>query len=193
LIAVAVLGGCTHEAAPAKTSGSEAFDDFAKRVAEYTEMHKRVAAKLPELPEKASPQQIRAHEDALAAALIAARPNAKQGDFFTPSVRTAVLDVVRREFEGPAGKNNKKVIADDNATTKSETPIDIKLAVNKRYPDGASLSTVPPSMLKNLPRLPEELEYRFAGRHLILYSTTANMILDFVPNALPPLQRGASN
>ena len=38
------------------------------------------------------------------------------------------------------------------------------LKVNGRYPDAVPLSTVPPQVLKGLPNLPEELQYRFVGR-----------------------------
>ena len=35
-----------------------------------------------------------------------------------------------------------------------------------------------------LPELPEPLEYRFAGRHLILLDTEANLVVDVVPGVL---------
>jgi hypothetical protein len=35
------------------------------------------------------------------------------------------------------------------------------------------------------PMLPEDVEYRFAGKHLILYDARANLIVDFIPNAIP--------
>jgi hypothetical protein len=44
---------------------------------------------------------------------------------------------------------------------------------------------MPPEVLKNLPRLPEELEFRFVGATLILLDPQAHMVVDFVPNALP--------
>ena len=37
----------------------------------------------------------------------------------------------------------------------------VKLTVNGRYPDDSPLSTMPPQVLQTLPKLPEELEYRF--------------------------------
>ena len=35
-----------------------------------------------------------------------------------------------------------------------------------------------------LPKLPEDLEYRFVSRTMILLDTHANLIVDFVPNAI---------
>ena len=47
------------------------------------------------------------------------------------------------------------------------------LKVNQPYPKAEPLSTVPPDVLKALPVLPEDLEYRFVGKHLILYDARA--------------------
>jgi hypothetical protein len=35
-----------------------------------------------------------------------------------------------------------------------------------------------------LPTLPQGLEFRFVGRNLILLDTEANLIVDFIPNAV---------
>jgi hypothetical protein len=43
---------------------------------------------------------------------------------------------------------------------------------------------VPPHILAVLPRLPDDIEYRFLGRHLILLDTRANVILDRIPYAV---------
>ena len=40
--------------------------------------------------------------------------------------------------------------------------------VNAKYPEGASLPTVPANLLVNLPTLPEPLQYRIVEKHLIL-------------------------
>jgi len=57
--------------------------------------------------------------------------------------------------------------------------------INTDYPTTLALATVPPALLLNLPTLPEILEYRFLGRHFILRDITANLIVDFVPDAVP--------
>jgi hypothetical protein len=35
-----------------------------------------------------------------------------------------------------------------------------------------------------LPKLPEQLEYRIVGKNLIIRDIDANIIVDFVPNAI---------
>jgi hypothetical protein len=47
------------------------------------------------------------------------------------------------------------------------------------------LSLVPPALLLKLPQLPKELDYRFVGRHLILRDATANIIVDYILDAVP--------
>ena len=61
----------------------------------------------------------------------------------------------------------------------------IRLRVNGRYPDTVPLSTMPPSVLEQLPPLPAPLQYRFIGKRLILLDVDAHIIVDFIENALP--------
>jgi len=61
----------------------------------------------------------------------------------------------------------------------------VKLAVNGRYPDTIPLSSVPPQILKALPPLPEELEYRFIQNSLILLDVHAHIIVDYLTAAVP--------
>ena len=69
--------------------------------------------------------------------------------------------------------------------------------INGTYPGKRPLSTVPANILARLPRLPDDVQYRFLGRHLILHDTRANLILD--PYAIrcadcdtQPLEPGAT-
>ena len=42
-----------------------------------------------------------------------------------------------------------------------------------------------PTLLNRLPVLPKELTYRIIGRTLVLQDTKTNLIVDFIPKALP--------
>ena len=66
-----------------------------------------------------------------------------------------------------------------------EVPVKVPPAINTDYPTALPLATVPPGLLLKLPTLPDELEYRFLGRHLILRDIKANLIVDFIPDAVP--------
>jgi hypothetical protein len=67
---------------------------------------------------------------------------------------------------------------------KEDAPAKVPLKVNATYPEGKPLPTVPPNILENLPQLPEDLEYRIIDKHLILRDVDANLIIDYIPNAI---------
>ena len=66
-----------------------------------------------------------------------------------------------------------------------ENPGVPKIVVNERYPDTVPLSTIPPQVLQGLPKLPEEMEFRFVGNTLVLMDVHAHIIADFIPDAFP--------
>ena len=57
--------------------------------------------------------------------------------------------------------------------------------VNQLYPTTYPLATFPPALLPLLPPLPEEVEYRIVRDNLVLRDIEANVILDFIPRAVP--------
>ena len=52
-------------------------------------------------------------------------------------------------------------------------------------PDTAALATVPPLLLNSLPRLPDNLQYRFMDRHIVLLDGDTRLIVDYILNVLP--------
>ena len=152
--------------------------DFQARVKTYTALHAKLEETLPGLGKESSPEQIDRHQRALARLLQKARTDAKPGNIFTPDVQAVVRRVMADVFGGSDGAALKSSIMDEN-------PGPIKLSVNGRYPDAVPLSTVPPQVLRGLPELPDELEFRFIGRHLILMDEHAHIIVDLMENVLP--------
>ncbi len=59
------------------------------------------------------------------------------------------------------------------------------LVANAPYPEGAPLSMVPPELLARLPKLPEPLQYRFVGGHLILHDPEARLVVDYLKETVP--------
>ena len=165
-------------AAPAPAKRDPAIAGFLDRVNAYVALHQRLESKMPKLPDNATPKQIDDNQRALAAAIQAARPQAKRGDLFTPEMTVFARTLLNRVFAGPDGKQLLSSIMDEN-------PADIQLSVNQRYPDEVPFASMPPEVLKALPELPEELEFRFVGDDLILLDPHAHIILDFIENALP--------
>jgi hypothetical protein len=152
--------------------------DFDARVKEYMEVHHKLEDTLPKLSKDSSPDEIDKHQRALERLVQQARKGARPGTIFTPGMQTLVRQVMADVFGGPDGAALKASIMDEN-------PGLTKLTVNARYPDTVPLSTVPPQVLQRLPKLPEELEFRFIGRHFIIMDEHAHIIVDLIENVLP--------
>lgn len=149
-------------------------EEFNKRVQDYAALQKRLEATLPPVAKQTTPQLMDAHERALGKLIQEARANAKQGDIFTPAMQVFIRRVLAPVFTGRGGRQIKAEITD------KEYKGDVKLVVNGRYPDEVPVSTMPPEVLKTLPKLPDGLEYRFVLTSLILFDVRAHIIPDFV-------------
>jgi len=148
------------------------------KIFEYVVLHRRLEGGLAKVPVDATPEQIDTFQRALESQVRAARTSAKQGDLFTPEARVVIRRLLATIFGGADGKELKESVLD-------ETPVGVKIAVNGRYPDNVPMSTIPPQVLQTLPKLAEEMEYRFVGDALILLDVHAHVIADFIPDALP--------
>jgi hypothetical protein len=151
--------------------------EFLKRIDDYVTLHKKLEAMLPKLPKDATPQQIDKDQRALLLLVSQARAGAKPGDLFTPDMKKLIHERFNVIFQGTRGAQAKKYIHDE--------PHPVTPEINKRYPDNIPLSTMPPRVLAQLPKLPDELEYRFVANHLIVMDVHAHIILDYVLDAIP--------
>lgn len=151
--------------------------DFSARIEAYAALRRTLEEGLPGLQVTDDVSEIRRAENALAIRIRAARAGARQGNIFTPAISTA-FRMLFPTFMTPGICAAIVNEADDPATG------EIKYRTGRSYPRGQPLSTVPPSVLEALPRLPEDVQYRFIKRDLILYDTRANMMLDRVKSAI---------
>jgi hypothetical protein len=154
-------------------------DDFAKNAKAY--MDKEHALPAGKLKPKSDIELLEKQRLALRDAVKQSRPDAKQGDFFTPPTATAFRKVLARTMAGPDGAKIRASLrhAEPEAPT--------KFVVNGDYPNhqGQPIQSMPPTMLQCLPALPKGLEYSIAGNTLALRDTNANLVVDFLPDALP--------
>lgn len=164
---------------PDSVDEQKTLDEFKVRIDQYVELHKQAEAKLPKLPTDATPQQIDQNQRELGRLLSEARAGAKQGQLFTPAMETLLRKHLARVFKAADGQAVKDSVMDENPVGQ------VTVAVNGRYPDDVPISTMPPDVLQKLPKMPEDLEYRFVGRHLVILDTHAHLIADFVTNAIP--------
>ncbi|HEY3157777.1 MAG TPA: hypothetical protein VGJ78_02355 [Vicinamibacterales bacterium] len=186
--------------------------DFQKRIDAYMAIHKEAAKDAPALKETKNPAEIEAAQKALGAKIRAARATAKPGDIMTPEIRNKfrrlmypVVQPTARDKSAPTspvpdvpvtgtpvqGTSGRAVKADVKEELKENTeerteeggkPVVLK--INAIYPPDTPLPSTPPQVLMNLPKLPDQLEYRIVGKNLIMRDVEANIIVDFVPNAI---------
>jgi hypothetical protein len=156
------------------------FDRFEARAKDYILLQKRIESGLAPLKPTDDPRRLADHRNQLARQLRDARPVARPGDIFSdaaPAIRAITLE------------DSKRREAADVYAAMQEVPPQAPPAVNADYPAKAPLANVPPLLLLKLPPLPDGLEYRFMGRDLILRDAKANLIVDFVPEAVPTVGR----
>jgi len=158
--------------------------EFQSMVRKYIDIQKKALRQVPSIPKETTDAAlISKHQQQVADAIRALRPNAMPGEIFTPWLRTTISAAVKQQVKGKAGADAKATIEGEGNPRSAESPSAIKLTINGAYPDKAPLSTVPPSLLMALPVLPDGVEYRFVGHTLILRDTKANIVVDTLPNA----------
>lgn len=152
--------------------------EFLKGIQEYMALHNKLEATLPRRPEHSTPIVLDTHARELARLIAQARARAKQGDLLPQDVRAYLRRQIGRALSGPDGPAMRQQISEDN-------PGKVQLRVNARYPEGIPVTTMPPPILESLPKLPDDIEYRFIGERLVLLDVHAQLIVDFMTDAIP--------
>jgi hypothetical protein len=187
MLAFALAMWSTAPAAPrAQESAARVNPDAARlngfnaRLDQYVALKKKLETGLPKPQPSDRPTAVEQHRTELAQRIKEARTDAKQGDLFGDT-QPLFKEIIVRD----AGNRGMR----DKYAAMQEVPAQSPPAVNTPYPEKAALATVPPLILVNLPRLPDGLEYRFMGRDLILRDQASNLIVDFVPGAVPAFKK----
>ena len=117
---------------------------------------------------------------ALAAAIRAERPDARQGDLFTlalgPELRARINDALLDH-----GFTAADVFASAQVDRTDRPPL--RLQVNGPF-FWVLADAMFPCVIEALPPLPPELQYRIVGNDLVLIDVHASLIVDILPNAL---------
>jgi predicted phosphodiesterase len=185
---VAATCGPTLPPTTAPPQPDPTFDPLRAALQAYvdqTQPYRRQAAQVAEdVPGKAAPtpaatRSVRARQNSLADALrTKLRPNARQGEIFTPPIAAAIKHQLENVFASP----QKDLILDDLAeqnTTPSPAPASVAINRTLKAPQ------MPPRLIEVLPRLPKQLEYDFVGRTIILRDIDADVVVDYLPDAFP--------
>lgn len=167
-------------APPAVVSASDktAIQMFEKQVNEYVALRKKVGANVPKLSKDSTPEQIHAYRTALEESLRNARAGAKRGDLFLPATADYIRRTLKLEFQG----EDRRELRDTIFEAETEGVV---LRVNHPYAPSAEFSEMPATLLTKLPQLPKEVRYRFVGRNMLLVDRESNLIIDYMPDALP--------
>lgn len=155
-----------------------AIDAFEKQVKDYIELRNKVRANAPKLSKDSTPEQIHTYRTTLESSLRSARPNAKRGEFFLPATADYIRRTLKTQFQGKDRQELREKIFE------TETQ-GVVLRVNYPYAQTAEFSEMPATLLTKLPQLPKELRYRFVGRNMLLVDRESDVIIDFMPDALP--------
>jgi len=176
----AELGRGQAAVSPSKEAkNAVGFNEFLDRVQAYVKLHNSIESSLPKLKPTDQPEKIANHQQALAQRVREARQHARRGDMFSEEARKAFRRTVREEFGGPHGH-------DARTTIRQGEPLKtIHLHVNEPYPDGVPYTTLPPTLLLEFPKLPDQLAYRIVVRDLILLDVEANLVIDRIPDIFP--------
>ncbi len=166
-------------------SDASTVNEFNLRLKKYVELRDALAKELPPLKDKSDAVALNAHRQSLAAAVRKARASVQQGEIFTPAVRAYMAKVIRSEMRGAEGEAARDSIKEGNP--KFETPLAPAPAikVNAPYPETQPHSSMPAALLLRLPTLPEDIQYRFVGRDLILSDGKTGLVVDIFPAAAP--------
>ena len=187
-LAIVLLGISVSAPAPLWASGPQtavstsaeaiAIQQFDEAIAHYMALRHRLRAEVSGPVENSSSTQLTNASDALAGAIQRARQDAQIGSIFNEKVAAVIK---RRIANAVLTEHLVPVLADiDDDGAGGPSP-----KVHLRLPVSAQMATMPPALLKVLPQLPKELEYRIAGRYLILRDVDASLLLDYIPLAVP--------
>lgn len=153
--------------------------EFQKRIQAYMKIHNEAEGKVPNLKRTDDPVEISGREKALADMIMTLRAGAQPGEIFAKEYQPFFIQIVQDDF--------KKRTAADRKALVHELPRGAKVSINTVYPTTLPLITFPATLLRSLPDLPPELEYRIVGRHLLLRDVKANLIVDALYDVVPTI------
>lgn len=151
--------------------------DFDQQVALYVRLHRRLERALHLSRDF---ENIPVAIDELHAALVDARPLAREGGLFTPAVAGALTRRLERAITSVGLTPAEALIAMRHGYQRAIP----ELRVNDRFTDIRHVH-VWPALLAVLPTLPHELVYRLVGRDLVVVDLHADLVVDILRDALP--------
>jgi len=160
----------------------KAIDTFLQSAKAYLDIEKNAPsqAKLKKSDDVAESE---ARRHALKQIIRKTRASAKQGDLFTPAAADLFRRLITNALTGPDGAAARRSLLHAEPGTAAEAKL---VKVNGTFPNhkGQPLQSAPATLLQQLPMLPKGLEYRMLGNMLVLRDTEANLVVDYLPEAV---------
>ena len=157
---------------------ASALQTFSEGVTAYAALHRHLAASMPVAGSRLDGRSLLPARAVLAAAIRQLRPNARQGDFFTPAVTRIFRDVI-----GDANDAGEFWTFTPPTDEEGRLLPGLHPRVYDPYPNWET-AEIPAAVIDKLPPLPEELEYRLVEYDLVLWDTCADLIVDVLPYAI---------
>ena len=177
---LAILASVAQGSAAPNSRDIKVAKEFDSRAKSYLEWRDKTAGNAPSATN--SPEKLDGDRQVLANKLRTARAGARQGEIFTPAIAQYFRKQIAATLDGDKGHAIR-------VTLQHAEPVKGEIQINQSYPENVPLQSTPPTLLLNLPELPKTLEYRILGRELVLLDTDANIVVDYVPNALPDVSK----
>jgi len=168
--------GIAQKPPTAGTADAAVADDFEARVKQYLDFRQQRVGVPPKPTDNSA--KILARQQEMGNKIRVARAGAKQGEIFAPAIAQYFRKQIAASFAGRYGKAIRASLA-------HAEPVKVELQINQSYPPNQPLQSTPPTLLLNLPELADGLEYRVLNRELVLRDTEGNVVIDYVPDALP--------
>jgi hypothetical protein len=179
VLLAAPLADTSLHAQPAVNQQAAATAEFQNRIKAYLKVHNDAETKVPNLKSTDDPKEVNSREVALGKMIATMRAGAQPGDIFAKEYQPYFIKIVQDDFRQRSAADRKALIV--------ELPKNVKIDINMTYPTVLPLETFPPVLLRKLPDLPPELEYRIVARNLILRDVKANLIVDILRNVVPTI------
>lgn len=166
---------CQLEVLTPQVLEERTIDEFHGRVSAYVMVHRYLARSLSPV-HMFGDEEATLVNDELRSALVAAFPQAGPGRLFTPAVR----ELLRTRIDNALRDGSAQGSMTGYAPLLGEPPP----TVNQAFPSVVGAAYWP-ALAQVLPVIPEELEYLFWDRDLVLVDVDANLVIDVMREALP--------
>lgn len=166
-----------QQAQAGNAAEAAAVKQFNAAIAKYMAMRQKLRSEVSGPVKNSTSSQLNNASDALAAAIQRNRKDAKAGAIFNSAMAAMISRHIAEAVRSGELATVLEQIDDEGGAGPAPK-------VHLRLPVTAQMATMPPSVLKVLPPLPKELEYRILGNYLVLRDVDASLILDYIPNAV---------